>query len=528
MPKALPLLLCQVYLALLLLAAAGLLNNEGIFYVLPALVLALVMVFSVVRPPPPRFHIVINLAMIFLIPLLLSKLLENMTKLPALVIQIIALVLTLPAYYLLDYSLRENVRQTESFRKTGGSRQTTVVFISLLVMALVIMLLAPALNHPGLLFSGIAFLLYLLGVLTWILFNIPRSAFTVTAVPKSIIAGTTASVSLELTSRASVALRGYFNPSVPWLKATPEQTILNKGANRLTLTCTPPLAGQSRPRLLVSAVDPRGVIQINESLEPLALHVIPRATYAAWLARKYLEQTYSGVLPEAALPAKITVIPKRGIEYLESRNYQPGDMLRDIDWKHTLKLSQLIVREYEEAEEQAAIIAVNLAVTDDEAMDKLAFNLLTAALTLSREDIPAALAAYNSQTVVRITGVIDSPEMLTQALSLLDEITIVKFTGRLLEPMDVAKIRRNIKQLQQVKTEPAQRLLDLFDFEHRSITDIARNHPATRALTTVTGKVPAPAMIFLISQFNHDTEAVLVTAEKLARRRFTLLPIETA
>ncbi len=92
--------------------------------------------------------------------------------------------------------------------------------------------------------------------------------------------------------------------------------------------------------------------------------------------------------------------------------------------------------------------------------------------------------------------------------------------------MNIAKIRRNIKQLQRVKTETAQRLLNILDFEHRSTEEIARNHPATHALTAVTRNVPAPAMIFLVSQLNHDIEAILVTAEKLARKNFALLPVE--
>jgi len=54
------------------------------------------------------------------------------------------------------------------------------------------------------------------------------------------------------------------------------------------------------------------------------------------------------------------------VEYFDSRSYQPGDLLKNIDWKHTLKLNQLIVKEYIEVGGQVAIIAVNLSVTDAE------------------------------------------------------------------------------------------------------------------------------------------------------------------
>jgi hypothetical protein len=105
------------------------------------------------------------------------------------------------------------------------------------------------------------------------------------------------------------------------------------------------------------------------------------------------------------------------------------------------------------------------------------------------------------------------------------EIAQVKLTDRHLEPTDIARIRRNINQLKKTESEPARRLLSVLDFEHRSIEELARSHPATIALSAVTLQVASPAMILLVSQLNHDTEAILVTTEKLARRSFTTIPI---
>lgn len=524
MLRASPQLLCQIYILLALLAAAVM---SPLPYLVLGLVLLLMILFTVIRPQPIRFNIVINLAVMFLAPLVLAPLLERMTMLPPAATQIIAVILVLPVLYLLDLNLRENVRYTQVFTKAKNERNTTHIFVSLLVAAVVVMLLAPVVNHHVLLFTGISLALYLLGVLIGIQLTIPRRPFTTNTLMRRIIVDTTGSARLHLTSRTSVKMRSQLSFTIPWVQVIPQQIILNKGITSLELSFTPPLAGESLPQLQVSAVDPRGLIQINQLLEPLNLHIIPRAKYAEWLARKYLEQTGSGVISAVNLPPQALAKPKRGIEYLESRSYQPGDPLRDIDWKHTLKLSQLIVREYQEAGEQAVIIAVNLSVADTGAADNLAFNLITIALTLARENIPTALAAYNHQKVVLNTAIIEPLEMLRQALSLIREITVVKFADRYLEPTDIAKIRRNIRQLQQTDSEPAQRLLDILNFEHRSIEEVARSHPATLALTSATRQVPAPAMILLVSQLNHDAEAILVTAEKLARRRFATLPIET-
>ncbi len=491
-----------------------------------SLVLLLAILFTVIRPQPPRLNIVTNLAVIFLAPLALELCLERITALGPISTQIIATALIFPVLYLLDINLRENVRHTQAFTKGKGERNTTRTFASLLIAALVVMLIAPVVNRPVLLFTGISLALYLLWVLIGVLFSIPHRPFTTHTLMRRIIVGTTGSTRLNLTSQTWVKMHSQLSFNVPWAQVTPQQTILEEGNTNLELSFTPPLAGESRPQLQVSAFDPRGLIQINQLLEPLNLHIIPRAKYAEWLAAKYLEQTGSGVIPSTSLPSQAHVNQKRGIEYMESRTYQPGDPLRYIDWKHTLKLSQLIVREYQEAGEQAVIIAVNLSVADAEAADNLAFNLLTVALTLARENIPTALAAYNHQNIVLNTIIIEPMEMLRQALSLIREIEVVKFADRYLEPTDIAKIRRNIRQLQQTDSEPAQRLLGILNFEHRSIEEVAKSHPATIAMTAAARQIPAPAMILLVSQLNHDAEAVLVTAEKLAKRRFTTVPIE--
>jgi len=268
-----------------------------------------------------------------------------------------------------------------------------------------------------------------------------------------------------------------------------------------------------------------GFIQVNRTIDPLELHVIPKARYAEWLAMRFLEQTGTGATTTSTMIPESVPVLKRGIEYLDNRAYQPGDQLRDVDWRHTLKLSQLIVKEYTEAGEQAAIIAVNLSVADAKEADNIAFNVITTALTLAREAIPAALAVYNHEQVVVTTAVIDPRELLKKTLLLVKDITEVEFAHRFLQPPDLGKLRRDITLLKEGASEAAQRLLSLLDFESRAVEKAAENHSATLALLRVTEPVRPPAMVVLVSQLNHDAEALQVTTEKLARRGFTTLSI---
>jgi hypothetical protein len=117
--------------------------------------------------------------------------------------------------------------------------------------------------------------------------------------------------------------------------------------------------------------------------------------------------------------------------------------------------------------------------------------------------------------------------MLRNTLSIVREIKVVDLYGRYLEPTSIGRIRRTVKQLKEADSEPARRLMDILNFEHHFLEETAKNHPATLALSTATKQVPAPAMILLVSQLNHDAQAILVTAEKLAKRQFTTMPVIT-
>ncbi len=518
-------LLCHIYLLIVLLAATTL---SSLPYSPLALILFLAMLFITFRPLQPRLNIVITVAAIFLLPLVLEPLMDYLTYtglLSPTTVQLIAVIAILPVIYLLDYNLRQNAQNMTIVHNIKG-KHTTAIVNALFVSTLAILLVSLVINNPVLLLTTIALGLYLLVILIRVLHAIPRLPLDIPTIWKRVIAGTTGDISLYAISKASIRLHSLLSPVDPWVEITPQRFTLNRAKMELNLTITPSLAGPSHPQLQVSVIDPRGFIQVNQIIEPLELHVIPRARYAEWLAIKYLEQTGGeGTVATTPLP-KAIIIPKKGIEYFDSRSYQPGDRLRDIDWKHTLKLNQIIVKEYIESGGQSAIIAVNLSVTDAEEADKLAFNLITSALTLAGETIPTALAIYNHQKVILTTSAIEPREILKQTLLVVKDIASVEFAHRFLQPADISKLRRNTILLKQATSQPAERLLGMLYFEYEAIEEAAKNHPATLALSQVTKRVPPPAIIVLVSQLNHDAEALVVTTEKLAKRGFTTIPVE--
>ncbi len=516
---------CQVYLLLALLVATIL---SPIPYSPLALGLLAVMLLVTFRPIPPRLNIAFMMATIFLLPLIIEPLMSYLfhtTPLPLLILQFLAATVILPAIYLLDNALRQNAQDiapADNIMRRGITHVAKSVAISILLLLLISLII----DRGILFFTSLILALYWLITLARTLQAIPKQPLDIPTVEKRIITGTTANISLHAASRASVRLHCHLNPLDPWVNCTPQSFTLDRAKIELNLAITPPLAGPSHVQLQVSAIDPRGLIQVNQIAQPLKLHVIPRARYAEWLATKYLSQAGTLTTATATIPLEDSLIPKRGIEYLSSRTFQFGDQLSDIDWKHTLKLKRLIIKEYTESSKRAAIIAVNLSVTDAEEADKLAFNLITTALTLARQSIPSALAAYNHEKVILTTAVTNPDEILKQTLMLVKNINLVEFTYRCLQPASMSRLRRNIVLLKRATSEPAQRLLSMLDFEYQAIEQAAKTHAATVALSQVVKRISSPAIIVLVSQMSHDDEALLVATDKLTQRGFTTLRIE--
>jgi uncharacterized protein (DUF58 family) len=512
------------YTLLVLLAAAG---TATLPYIVIPVVLLLIVLLPFILPQPLGINIVINLLVISLGPLAFESGLVRLFALSMAAAQFLAVIIFVPFFYRLDQELKKNATSFQMPKTVRDGRRLTKISVSLVISASALIIMAPLVNHLVLLLSGGCILLYMLGMLLRLWFTIPRRPFSIEAVTKRIIAGTESNILIQLNNPTSLSLRAYLRPLETWLKVSPDKIILNGTPGQMGVSVTPPLAGQSRPRLQITAIDNRGLIEINQQIEPVQLHVIPRAKYAEWLATKYLEQASSGTTSSAYSPL-FTKLSKHGVEYSESRTYQPGDALRDVDWKHTLKLSQMIVSEYEGAGDQAVIIAVNLSVADAEEADKVAFNLITAAVTMAIRNIPAALIAYNDRDVILSSELTHPQEILKQALLLVKDISSGKFSTRYLAPLDINRLKRNINLLKQTKLEPARKLLDIFNFELQALEDEAGNHPATLALISTAKRVPAPAMILLVSQLNHDAEAILVTCDKLARRKYTTLQVKNA
>jgi hypothetical protein len=198
--------------------------------------------------------------------------------------------------------------------------------------------------------------------------------------------------------------------------------------------------------------------------------------------------------------------------------YQPGDNLRNIDWKHSVKYNELVTREFFEIQGQPVILLINLVAGDPEETDRLAYNIIVAALSLAQDGIPTTLAAYNDQDVILSTPSLAAQELAVRALEIVKEIVTRENTAKSLNPPDVARLRANIRRLSAAESTSAAALLELLQIELKNLSHNARSNPCTVALNEVMLKANQQSTILVISNQNHDAEALAVNLQALTMK----------
>jgi hypothetical protein len=337
-------------------------------------------------------------------------------------------------------------------------------------------------------------------------------------------------VKVEILLKRKSRLSGmlFLKSPYQWLKISPNAFIpLETDEIRIQGSLTPPLAGPTEIKLNACFIDPWGLSQARFEISPVKLVVIPRARYADWLARKYLSGSRFGRLPLVSNVGAIKSLYglRQGIEFYGNRMYQPGDHLKNIDWKHSVKYNELVTREFFEIQGQPVIILINLVASDAEETDTLAYNIIVAALSLAQDGIPAAIAAYNNQGVVLSTPSLGAQELTIRTLEIVKEIVSQENTVKSLNPPDVGRLRANIRRLSQVESQPAGVLRELLQIELKSLRNNARSSPCTAALNEVMMKADQQSTILVISNQNHDAEALAFNLHALTVKGNTIIAV---
>lgn len=433
---------------------------------------------------------------------------------------------TLPLMPLLDYSLRQ-FALTGTLEPGKQGRRTTRLCQLLFSSLGAVGLAAVALGSWGLLLSCLLLLSYLATLMGVVLRRTSPGPCHVQVANYKGLAGVFGQMPLRLENRCRLGGQIELHSPYSWFHLRPKRLVLDRPALELEASFTPPLAGPGMVEAGATFLDPWGLVRADFPLGMMKLFIIPRAQYAEWLAWRYLEISAGG--EKASMTAAVTTTQRasrKGIEYYGLRSYQPGDSAKVIDWKHTLKLRQVVVKEFVDSGVEAAIVAVNLSVTDEEEKDKLAYGLISTALTLARENIPSALTAYDYQGVALTTQLLDPHQALLQALNLSRGVRVSLSPRRYLGSPNVTRLRGNIHRLRQSSQGAAIRLAELLHLEYLALNQAARENPATAAVTAALRAMPGKATVVIISGHNHDSEAIAFLQYTLKERGYQTLEIE--
>jgi len=295
-----------------------------------------------------------------------------------------------------------------------------------------------------------------------------------------------------------------------WVRIHDPQLFTDQLPLNTELTFTPPLSGPVKVDFKGTMIDQKGLLQASFQLESYALNIIPRARYAEWLAKKYLAETKTGSLPLISNVSNIKPVLglRSGIEYYGSQLYQPGDSLKNIDWKHSLKYNELISKEFTEFHGQKALLLVNLVANNEDEADKQVFNILTSALSLVKEQVPTALATYNEEESLLVTRTLSPQQLITQCVKLIKDIKISPAPRKYLGKPDVRRLRSNISRLHYVNYPQHQKLRELLEIEYNNLKSIAQNSPVSLTLRKAFQQTEKQVTVVIVSRLNHDVEAL--------------------
>jgi hypothetical protein len=439
---------------------------------------------------------------------------------------VISNLISLPVLFLVT----EGLLNTAGFlpvRKSRYSRNFTQIGIVLPFIAIVNLIVALFLGSLALILAGSVAVIYL-AALSYVSFSrLSAKSLVVEKIQERIIAGATAELHLNLHPKTKIGGVLSLESPYQWLKIHSPVLLFKQDPMILKLSLAPLLSGPSEVVVNAIATDCWGLIQVRFQIAPVQLYIIPRARYAAWLARRYLAATKPGMLPMisnvSAAASRFGF--RRGIEYYNSQLYQPGDELKNMDWKHSAKYNKMITKEFVEFHGQPAVLLVNLAVGSAEEADELAQKTIVTALSLAREQIPTVIAAYDQSGVKLVTQTLQPHQIVVQSLEITKKITIFETPSRYLYRPDVGKLRVDINRLASVAGDSSKALAQLLSVEYANILNNIAFNPATKAINQAMKNTNQHSTFVVVSRLNHDADAIEANRFLMTKRGYAVVAV---
>ena len=424
--------------------------------------------------------------------------------------QWISWIFALPLLVLLGYDLERLAAEYE-FNDSRQGWHPSRLLVTLVVLLLVSLGVSSLLGKWNAAIAEACLLGYIALLCARVIIKMPQTPLEVSKEKHRVLADSELSFKVRLEKKSKYASYLYIPQETEWAKVGPEKMLIANNDFELDVTIKPYLSGPSSVCVTGFVLDPQGLLQKSIALELADLLVVPRAKYALWLAERYLATSGAGgITPMVSVKAaaKLGSESRSGFEYIGNRLYQPGDSLKNIDWKHSTKLQEIVVKEFDDEQASTAVLLVNLVVGDTDEADRLVYALVTTAITLADEGIPSTIAAYNQECVLVATENLEPRQLVLKALELSRDVVIVERARKYFQSADPLRLRTNIRRLNMIGSDSVKKIVDLLDMEFRVLRDSVVSNPATIAFGKALGKSSRLPTVVFLSAMNHDEEAV--------------------
>jgi len=253
----------------------------------------------------------------------------------------------------------------------------------------------------------------------------------------SLIRGDETTFKANLTATRHIAIGDSRNP---WLQCEPSD--VDAGDMPILMTIAPKFSGRYAIEHTVATARSRfGFYSVL--VEPkltLDVRVYPRFLVASLAVAELLIKGGAAVTGESETP-----IIGPGLEYAETRPYEPGDSLRRIDWKATARFSSLMVKQFYRDTGGGINLIYLLDAPGSRTHDEMATEFLNLVLSTSYSGMTVNVAAFTGDRVVaRFSG--RGQVALASALSLVLEKSGVSL-DELYSVLDVAPLSQERKAL---------------------------------------------------------------------------------
>jgi uncharacterized protein (DUF58 family) len=189
--------------------------------------------------------------------------------------------------------------------------------------------------------------------------------------------------------------------------------VIFPGGNSTEFVFTPELSGHYASSVLnVEMNDDLGLFHCETVIDySIDINVYPRVIVAAMNALEYLEG--QGILGAGE---QISKTKGRGYEYADSREYYPGDSLRQIDWKATARLGKMYVKEYFTESSGSIQVVYEVDCADPVSGDVLAAAFLRTVTSFAANGWLMGLTVFKGGEVDTHTSIIHPDMAVSTAL----------------------------------------------------------------------------------------------------------------